>query len=76
MPATAKKRRNNIVPMRTKKVEPTFYSSDDVMMLMGVGKRKAQYVIKELREELDGKGFHLPPRGKISRRYFHERYGD
>lgn len=76
MPATAKRKKNNITPMKTIRLQPTFYNVDDVMKLMGVSRRTAQETIRKLRSELDGKGYYLPARGRISKKYFHEKYGD
>lgn len=51
-----------------------YYTVNDVMILLGVQRTKAQDVIRELNDELESKGYRRWPRGKISKRYFEERY--
>lgn len=54
--------------------EQSFLYVDDVMQIFRCSKTKAYQVIAELNQELEQKGF-LFIRGRISRRYFEERYG-
>lgn len=54
--------------------EPTFLYVSDVMKLFDCSRSKAYQIIAELNRELAKKGF-LFIRGRISRRYFVERYG-
>lgn len=51
-----------------------YYGVEDVMSILGCGRTKAQDVIRELNNELEEKGYRRWPRGKISKRYFNERY--
>ena len=46
----------------------------DIMKLFNRSRSKAYQIIAELNRELEKKGF-LFIRGRISRRYFEERYG-
>lgn len=54
--------------------EPTFLYVTDIMELFNCSRTKAYQIIAELNRELEQKGF-LFIRGRISRRYFEERYG-
>lgn len=54
--------------------EPTFLYVTDVMKLFNCSRTKAYQIIAELNQELEKKGL-LFMRGRISRRYFSERYG-
>lgn len=51
-----------------------YYTVKDVMVMLGVQRTKAQDVIRELNDELEKKGYRRWPKGKISKRYFDERY--
>lgn len=51
-----------------------YYTVSDVMVMLGVQRTKAQDVIRELNDELENKGYRRWPKGKISKRYFDERY--
>lgn len=51
-----------------------YYTVDDVMIILGCKRTKAQDVIRELNEELVEKGYRRWPKGKISKKYFEERY--
>ena len=53
---------------------PTFLYVTDVMKLFNCSRTKAYGIIAELNAELQKKGL-LFMRGRISRRYFSERYG-
>ena len=64
-----------VITMRAKNhTEPSFLYVADIMELFGCSRSKAYQIIAELNRELEKKGF-LFIRGKISRRYFEERYG-
>lgn len=61
--------------MAKQKEEKNYYVAIDVMEKLGIGQSTAYRLIKEMNKELEEKGF-LTVRGKISKRYFHERtYG-
>ena len=49
-----------------------FYTAEDVMEMLGIGKSKAYEIIKKLNEELEAKGY-IVVRGKVSKRYFDEK---
>lgn len=51
-----------------------YYTVDDVMVILGCKRTKAQDVIRELNDELVEKGYRKWPKGKISKKYFNERY--
>ncbi|MFA9465330.1 MAG: transcriptional regulator [Velocimicrobium sp.] len=51
-----------------------YYKVEDVMTILGCQRTKAQDVIRELNCELVNKGYKKWPKGKISKRYFQERY--
>lgn len=55
--------------------ERSWYTSQDVQNLLGVGRSKAYLVIKELRQELIDSGNLSPlyPYGKIPKTYFNKR---
>lgn len=54
--------------------ESTFLYVTDVMELLRCSKSRAYRVIADLNHELEKKGF-LFIRGRISRKYFEERFG-
>lgn len=61
--------------MRAKNhTEQGFLYVADIMELFGCSRAKAYQVISELNHELERKGF-LYVRGRVSRKYFEERYG-
>jgi len=51
-----------------------FYTSDDVMQMLGCSRAKAYNEIKLLNLELEAKGKRYYP-GKVSKKYFEERWG-
>ena len=53
---------------------PQFYGPTDIMEMLDVAKSKAYQIIKELNNELKKDGF-LVKSGRVSARYFNERYG-
>lgn len=64
-----------MITMRAKNhTEPSFLYVADIMELFGCSKAKAYQVIADLNHELERKGF-LYVRGRVSRKYFEERYG-
>ena len=64
-----------MITMRAKNhTEPSFLYVADIMELFGCSRSKAYQIIAELNRELEKKGV-LFIRGRISRRYFEERYG-
>lgn len=50
-----------------------YYSAIDIAGMLGVSRGQAYKIIKALNEELSKKGY-LVVSGKISRRYFSDRY--
>jgi hypothetical protein len=56
------------------KIEKPYYTWREVMDLLGVKEGKAREVTKELNDELAEKGYHPYPPGKVSKKYFHERF--
>lgn len=64
-----------VITMRAKNhTESSFLYVADIMELFGCSKSRAYKVISELNHELERKGF-LYVRGRVSRKYFEERYG-
>ena len=57
---------------RKKKEQPFLYCAD-VMKLLECGKTKAHDIIRALNEELAAKGY-IVMRGRVSRKYFFEKY--
>lgn len=53
----------------------SYYTAQDVMILLGVKRGKAYEVIRELRQELidSGKLADCYPNGKVPKKYFEER---
>lgn len=60
--------------MKIKQNDSTFLYVADVMELLRCSKSRAYRVIADLNRELEKKGY-LYIHGRISRRYFEERYG-
>ncbi len=53
---------------------PHYYTAKEVQKLLGLGSiRTAQLRIKSMNEELQARGYWIE-RGKIPRKFFHERY--
>ena len=50
-----------------------FLKVDDVMQILGISKSAAYNVMRQLNNELKEKGY-VVIRGKISRKYFEERF--
>lgn len=70
------RKKDNLILMKTKAVQPAYYGIQDVMTMQGCSERKAQAIVKSLNDELEGKGYLRWPKGKISKNYYHERFGD
>lgn len=51
----------------------TYYTKEDVMQLLGVKVDMAYKVIRKLNKELDEKGY-ITVAGRVSKKYFDERY--
>lgn len=49
-----------------------FYSVEDVMSILGVGKSKAYQIMKQFNEELEGEGY-FTVTGRVSKGYFDSR---
>lgn len=56
------------------RADAIFYNRDDIADILGYGRAKAYKIIRELNAELEAKGYLIRP-GKISRKYFDERFG-
>lgn len=53
---------------------PHYYTTKEVQQLLGLGTlRTAQLRIKSMNEELQARGYWIE-RGKVPRKFFHERY--
>ena len=50
-----------------------FLKVDDVMQILGISKSAAYNIMRQLNDELKEKGYSVI-RGKISRKYFEERF--
>lgn len=55
-------------------VTVAYYTVQDVMKILGCKQTKAQDVIRQLNNEMVEKGYMRYPRGKVSKKYFNERY--
>lgn len=55
-------------------VKALFYNADDVAEIMSCSKSKAYIIIRMLNAELNMQG-KLTTNGRVSKRYFDERYG-
>lgn len=53
-------------------IAPNYYTVDEVMLIVGVGKTKAYSIIKQLNKELEDKG-KVTVAGKVNKKYFEER---
>ena len=69
---SAGRRRNRNV----KKQEVTigYYCVNDVMVILGCCRTKAQNIIRDLNDELESQGYGRWPKGKISKTYFNKKY--
>lgn len=56
-------------------VTAAYYSVKDVMAILGCKQTKAQDVIRQLNDEMVSQGYMRYPKGKVSRKYFNERFG-
>lgn len=57
-----------------KQPDNSFYSVSDVMVILGCKNSKASQVIRDLNEELKNKGYFAFPQGKVSKKYFNEKF--
>jgi len=55
-------------------VTVSYYSVKDVMEILGCKQTKAQDVIRKLNDEMVEQGYMRYPKGKVSRKYFNERF--
>lgn len=55
-------------------VTVSYYTVQDVMVILGCKQTKAQDVIRDLNNEMVEKGYKRYPKGKVSRKYFNERF--
>jgi hypothetical protein len=52
-----------------------FYTAQDIMEMLDIGRSKAYEIIKTLNAELNEEGY-ITVAGKVSKKYFHQRvYG-
>lgn len=51
-----------------------YYTVNDVMVILGCCRTKAQDVIRKLNNELENNGYDRWPKGKISKQYFQQKY--
>lgn len=56
------------------RADAIFYNRDDIADILGYERAKAYKIIRELNAELEAQGYLIRP-GKISRKYFDERFG-
>lgn len=56
--------------------EVTYYTAEDVMMMLGISKSKAYAIIKKTKAEYQQKGMLSPdyPAGKIPKKLINERF--
>lgn len=54
-------------------MEERFLNVDDVVRILGISKSAAYKVMRQMNVELEKKGF-ITIRGKVSRKYFEERF--
>jgi len=71
MPRGAKVKSNLLADQ---KVTISYYGIEDVMVILGCCRTKAQDVVRQLNDELEAKGFMRYSQGKVPKRYFHERF--
>lgn len=55
-------------------VTSAYYSVKDVMVILGCKQTKAQDVIRQLNNEMVSQGYMRYPKGKVSKKYFNERF--
>lgn len=51
-----------------------YYTVKDVMVILGCKQTKAQDIIRQLNKEMEEKGYMKYPKGKVSKKYFNERF--
>lgn len=52
-----------------------FYTAKDLMDILNVGPSRAYQIIRRLNEELADKGYIVPKRGQVLKKYADERLG-
>ncbi len=57
-----------------KQPDSSFYTIDDVKVILGCKDSKAAEVIRGLNEELTKKGYFVYPQGKVSKKFFNEKF--
>lgn len=55
-------------------VTVSYYTVQDVMKILGCKQTKAQEIIRNLNDEMVERGYMRYPKGKVSRKYFNERF--
>lgn len=64
--------------MRSAVTQPSvtvgYYTVKDVMVILGCKQTKAQDIIRQLNKEMEEKGYMKYPKGKVSKKYFNERF--
>jgi len=55
-------------------VTVSYYTVQDVMKILGCKQTKAQEIIRNLNDEMVKQGYMRYPKGKVSRKYFNERF--
>lgn len=55
-------------------VTVAYYTVKDVMQILGCKETKAQDIIRQLNDEMEAKGYMRYPKGKVSKKYFNERF--
>ena len=55
-------------------VTVSYYTVADVMQILGCKRTKAQDVVRKLNDETEEKGYMRYPKGKVSKKYFNERF--
>lgn len=55
-------------------VTVSYYTVQDVMKILGCKQTKAQEIIRNLNDEMVEQGYMRYPKGKVSRKYFNERF--
>ena len=55
-------------------VTVSYYTVQDVMNILGCKQTKAQEINRNLNDEMVEQGYMRYPKGKVSRKYFNERF--
>ena len=59
--------------VKEKEVTKSYYDAHDVSIMLGIGLRKAYYIIADLNSELEKQGC-IVIQGKVNKRYFQARW--